>query len=52
MIDRDSDTLTVYSDLRDGRYCQRRTYSYGATVGLPAPVAITLHTEKLKDYAR
>lgn len=52
VIDRDSDTLTVYSDLRDGRYCQRRTYSYGATVGLPAPVAITLHTEKLKDYAR
>lgn len=52
LIDRDSDTLTVFSDPHDGDYRQRRSYSYGATVGLPAPVAITLHTEKLKDYAR
>ncbi|MEU5392411.1 hypothetical protein [Streptomyces tibetensis] len=36
---------------KDGRYQQIARHSWGATVGLPAPVNITLETEKLKDYA-
>lgn len=51
LIDRDNNTLTVFSDPKDGRYQQAPTYPWGATVELPAPVAITLETEKLKDYA-
>jgi Uma2 family endonuclease len=51
LIDRDSDTLTVFSEPREGTYRQRPSYPYGATVRLPAPVGITLDTEKLKDYA-
>ncbi|MCF3119338.1 Uma2 family endonuclease [Streptomyces arenae] len=50
-VDRDNDTLTVLSDPHDGDYRQSPSYAYGATVTLPAPVVITLHTEKLKDYA-
>ncbi|MFD4634139.1 Uma2 family endonuclease [Streptomyces sp. NPDC058284] len=51
LIDRDSDSLTVFSDPHDGDYRQSPSYAYGATVTLPAPVAIALNTEKLKDYA-
>ncbi|WP_079143718.1 Uma2 family endonuclease [Streptomyces luteocolor] len=51
LVDRDNDTLTVFSDPHDGDYRQSPSYAYGATVTLPPPVAITLHTEKLKDYA-
>ncbi|MEU6992873.1 Uma2 family endonuclease [Streptomyces sp. NPDC046465] len=50
LVDRDSDTLTVFGDPHDGDYRQSPTYAYGATLTLPAPVAITLNTEKLKDY--
>ncbi|MFD7459007.1 MULTISPECIES: hypothetical protein [unclassified Streptomyces] len=41
----------VYTDPKDGRYQQSHRYAWGATVDLPAPVGITLDTEKLKDYA-
>lgn len=51
LIDRDNHTLTVFSEPEDGRYQQISPHPWGATVELPAPVNITLDTEKLKDYA-
>lgn len=51
LIDRDNNTITVYSEPKDGRYQQVSPHPWGATVELPAPVNITLDTEKLKDYA-
>ncbi|MEU2540041.1 Uma2 family endonuclease [Streptomyces iakyrus] len=51
LIDRDNHTLTVFSEPEDGRYQQISPHPWGATVELPAPVNITLETEKLKDYA-
>ncbi|MFJ8645847.1 Uma2 family endonuclease [Streptomyces sp. NPDC093546] len=51
LIDRDSDTLVVHSEPAHGTYQKQVTYKYGDTVELPDPVAITLATEKLKDYA-
>ncbi|MBZ9644823.1 Uma2 family endonuclease [Streptomyces sp. PSKA30] len=51
LIDRDSNTITVYSEPKDGRYQQSPSYPWGATVEIPSPVNITLDTEKLKDYA-
>ncbi|MEU1934571.1 hypothetical protein ACH49O_12805 [Streptomyces coeruleorubidus] len=50
LIDRDNHTLTVFSEPEDGRYQQISPHPWGATVELPAPVNITLDTEKLKDY--
>jgi len=51
LIDRDNDTLVVYSEPKNGTYQQSPSYPYGAMVELPAPVNVTLNTEKLKDYA-
>ncbi|WNZ10598.1 Uma2 family endonuclease [Streptomyces sp. 11x1] len=51
LIDRDDHTLKVFSEPKDGRYQQTESYSWGAAVELPAPVGITLRTEKLKGYA-
>lgn len=51
LIDRDNNTITVYSEPKDGRYQQSPSYPWGATVEIPSPVNITLDTEKLKDYA-
>ncbi|MEU6179236.1 Uma2 family endonuclease [Streptomyces coeruleorubidus] len=51
LIDRDTNTLTIHSEPKDGRYQQISPHPWGATVELPAPVNITLDTEKLKDYA-
>lgn len=51
LIDRDNDTLVVHSDPRHGTYQRNPSYPYGSLVDLPAPVNITLDTEKLKDYA-
>ncbi|WP_330458499.1 Uma2 family endonuclease [Streptomyces sp. NBC_00820] len=51
LIDRDHNTLTVYSEPKAGRYLQAPSYPWGATVELPAPVNITLDTEGLKIYA-
>ncbi|MBT2491030.1 Uma2 family endonuclease [Streptomyces sp. ISL-96] len=50
LVDRDNDTLVVYSKPEDGAYQFHSSYPYGATVTLPDPVGITLETEKLKDY--
>lgn len=52
LVDRDADTLTVYSEPKDGTYHQDASYPYGATVEIPDPVGITLETEELKDYVR
>lgn len=52
LIDRDHETLVVYSEPEKGRYRQRTTYGYGDTVPVPGPVDITLDTEELKGYAR
>ncbi|MGC9543254.1 Uma2 family endonuclease [Streptomyces sp. UG1] len=52
LIDRDSNTITVYSEPKEGRYQQSPSYPWGAPVELPSPVNITLDTEKLKDYAQ
>ncbi|CAM5705359.1 Uma2 family endonuclease OS=Streptomyces alboniger OX=132473 GN=CP975_21930 PE=4 SV=1 [Streptomyces alboniger] len=51
LIDRDDNTVTVFSEPKDGRYQQAPSYPWGATIELPGPVDITLDTEKLKDYA-
>jgi Uma2 family endonuclease len=51
LIDRDNNTVTVFSEPKDGRYQQAPSYSWGSTIELPDPVNITLKTEKLKDYA-
>ncbi|WP_257578513.1 hypothetical protein [Streptomyces sp. JJ38] len=41
----------MYAEPERGRYKSRRTHDCGDTVRLPEPVGITLHTEKLRDYA-
>ncbi|MER6157339.1 Uma2 family endonuclease [Streptomyces sp. NPDC001868] len=51
LIDREDNTVKVFSEPKDGRYQQVVSHPWGATVELPAPVSITLKTEKLKDYA-
>ncbi|MEC4020064.1 Uma2 family endonuclease [Streptomyces sp. H27-D2] len=51
LIDRDACTVTVHSEPKNGTYRQQPSHPYGATVELPAPVGITLETEKLKDYS-
>ncbi|MDX3640344.1 Uma2 family endonuclease [Streptomyces sp. MB09-02B] len=51
LVDRDDHTLKVFSEPKDDRYQQTDVHAWGATVDLPAPVGITLVTEKLKDYA-
>ncbi|MFJ9867280.1 Uma2 family endonuclease [Streptomyces sp. NPDC101165] len=51
LIDRDNNTVTVYSEPKDGRYQQSPSHPWGAAVELPPPVSITLETEELKDYA-
>ncbi|WP_445526812.1 Uma2 family endonuclease [Streptomyces cyslabdanicus] len=51
LIDRDNNTIRVYSEPKDGRYQQSPSYPWGTTVELPPPVSITLDTEPLKRYA-
>ncbi|MEU8687112.1 Uma2 family endonuclease [Streptomyces sp. NPDC048665] len=51
LIDRDNNTLTVFSEPKDGRYQQSSSYPWGTTVVLPSPIDITLDTKKLMDYA-
>ncbi|WP_171166596.1 Uma2 family endonuclease [Streptomyces sp. I05A-00742] len=52
LIDRDECVVTVYSDPEDGKYRSRCSYAYGETVEIPAPVGITLETDRLKNYVR
>ncbi|MEU6282261.1 hypothetical protein [Streptomyces sp. NPDC047028] len=51
LVDRDDQTVTVFSEPKDGQYRQSPRHPWGATVELSPPVGITLDTEKLKDYA-
>jgi Uma2 family endonuclease len=51
LVDRDNNTVTVFSEPKDGRYHQSASYPWGDPVELPSPVDITLDTEELKDYA-
>ncbi|RSS47171.1 Uma2 family endonuclease [Streptomyces sp. WAC07061] len=51
LIDRDSDTITVYSQPENGRYRRRESCPYGETIALPVPVGFSLDTQALKDYA-
>ncbi|NBM20560.1 Uma2 family endonuclease [Streptomyces sp. GC420] len=50
-IDRDDDTLTVFSEPEGGKYRNEASYPYGTTVPLPEPVGFVLETERLKDFA-
>lgn len=52
LIDRDTCTVTVYSEPRDGRYERTVTVPFGASVQLPDPVNVTLDTDPLKDWVR
>ncbi|MCZ4120649.1 Uma2 family endonuclease [Streptomyces sp. H39-S7] len=52
LIDRDKQTVTVFSEPEGGEYRSRTSRPFGAVVEIPAPVGITLETEKLKDYVR
>ncbi|MGP4003697.1 Uma2 family endonuclease [Streptomyces sp. 8N706] len=51
LVDRDECTVTIHSEPEDGKYRSLTSRPYGAVVEIPAPVGITLETEKLKDYA-
>ncbi|MFC4505898.1 MULTISPECIES: Uma2 family endonuclease [Streptomyces] len=51
LVDRDNNTVVVYSEPKDSRYQRIDSYAWGATVELPPPVSITLDTEPLKKYA-
>ncbi|MFD4767597.1 Uma2 family endonuclease [Streptomyces niveus] len=52
LVDREAAALKVYTDPGHGTYHRRVTHAFGATVTLPDPVAITLDTDELKNYAR
>ncbi|MCP3822041.1 Uma2 family endonuclease [Streptomyces sp. A3M-1-3] len=52
LVDRDTNTLSVYSEPEKGRYRKRTSHPFGATVPFPGPVGITLKTERLKDYTQ
>ncbi|MDX3385089.1 Uma2 family endonuclease [Streptomyces niveiscabiei] len=51
LIDRDDNTLVVYSNPESGLYRHSLSYPWGTTVPLPPPVGVTLDTDRLKDYA-
>jgi Uma2 family endonuclease len=50
LIDRDEQTVNVFTRPENGRYRNLVTQPFGDTVELPDPVAITLETAKLKDF--
>ncbi|WDV52582.1 Uma2 family endonuclease [Streptomyces coeruleorubidus] len=51
LIDRDNNTVVVYSEPKDGRYQRTTSHPWGTRVDLPEPLGFTLDTEELKDYA-
>lgn len=51
LIDREACSVTVHTEPEKGTYRSTTTRPFGAIVELPAPVGITLATEKLKDCA-
>ncbi|MFD7625757.1 Uma2 family endonuclease [Streptomyces sp. NPDC059851] len=50
-IDRQNCTVTVHSDPGGGSYLRSPSFPYGETIKIPAPVAVVLNTEPLKDFA-
>lgn len=50
LVDRDDNTITIFSEPKDGRYQLAASCPWGTTVQLPSPVDITLNTERLKSY--
>ncbi|WP_346776587.1 Uma2 family endonuclease [Streptomyces sp. HNM0574] len=52
LVDRDTCTLTVCSEPEAGSYRSRVSRDFGAVVELPAPVGVTLETEKLRNYVQ
>ncbi|KUL27243.1 hypothetical protein ADL12_30645 [Streptomyces regalis] len=51
LIDRDNNTVVVYSEPKDDRYQQIASHPWGTPAQLPDPLGFTLDTEELKDYA-
>ncbi|MEI5527205.1 Uma2 family endonuclease [Streptomyces brasiliscabiei] len=51
LVDRDKESVVVYSEPKDGHYQQITAYPWGTPVPLPHPLGFTLDTEELKDYA-
>lgn len=51
LVDREDLAITVFSEPEDGKYRCVTSRPFGADIELPGPVGITLHAEKLKDYA-
>lgn len=51
LIDRDNNTVVVYSEPKDGRYQQMASFPWGSPVPLPDPLGFTLDSEELKNYA-
>lgn len=51
LVDRDKETVVVYSEPKDGSYQQITPFPWGTPVELPDPLGFTLDTEELKDYA-
>lgn len=51
LVDRDACSLAVHAEPEKGEYRSVTIRPFGAVVELPDPVAITLESEKLKDYA-
>ncbi|MDX3618786.1 Uma2 family endonuclease [Streptomyces europaeiscabiei] len=51
LVDRDQETVVLYSEPKDGSYQQITPFPWGTPVELPDPLGFTLDTEELKDYA-
>ncbi|MFF3963825.1 Uma2 family endonuclease [Streptomyces griseorubiginosus] len=51
LIDRDERAVVVFNQPEDGWYRHEEKLPFGATVGLPEPVSITLDTGPLKEFA-
>ncbi|MFJ8538789.1 Uma2 family endonuclease [Streptomyces sp. NPDC093591] len=47
LIDRDNNTVVVYSEPRDARYQRVVSHPWGAPVELPEPLGFTVDTEEL-----
>ena len=50
LVDRDTCLVTVFCQPKKGAYHLSRSWEYGEPVELPAPVGLTLDTERLKDF--
>ncbi|KIA63272.1 Uma2 family endonuclease [Nocardia vulneris] len=51
LVDREAGKVIVHSQPKDDGYEVVHSYAFGHGVELPAPVNVTIDTEKLKDFA-